>query len=146
MKLKRKLVIAAFLIFLTPSSLFAGTVLTTGYDLYQNIRTMENPKNPEHLVQEMYVSGFLDGYLDGLVTKQDDTSGMRLSQNHLSIKTIEKSSKKLDVHRLNIPKGGLPIGQIILIYQRYAEKHPEKLNESAKLCIFQSLVDAYGWK
>ena len=64
----------------------------------------------------------------------------------LSKKEIEKASKKLNVHRLNIPEDGLPFGQIVLIYKRYAEKHPEKLNESAKLCIFLSLVEAYGWR
>ena len=146
MNLQKKSILLVFLILLIPSSLFALDVIKTGYDLYQNIKLFDNEKNTEEVVQGMYATGFLKGYIDGIVIMQDIMYDMVFPPKVLSKKEIEEASKKLNVYRLNIPKEGLPFGQIVLIYKRYAEKHPEKLNESAGLCIFLSLIDAYGWK
>ena len=146
MNLQKKSILLVFLILLIPSSIFALDVIKTGYDLYQNIKLFDNEKNTEEVVQGMYATGFLKGYIDGIVIMQDIMYDMVFPPKVLSKKEIEEASKKLNVYRLNIPKEGLPFGQIVLIYKRYAEKHPEKLNESAGLCIFLSLIDAYGWK
>ena len=146
MNLQKKSILLVFLILLIPSSIFALDVIKTGYDLYQNIKLFDNEKNTEEVVQGMYTTGFLKGYIDGIVIMQDIMYDMVFPPKVLSKKEIEEASKKLNVYRLNIPKEGLPFGQIVLIYKRYAEKHPEKLNESAGLCIFLSLIDAYGWK
>ena len=120
MNLKKKLIIGVFLILLTPSSLFALDVIKTGYDLYQNIQLFDNPKNTEDIVQGMYATGFLKGYIDGIVIMQDIMYDMVFPPKILTKEEIEKSSKRLNVHRLNIPEDGLPFGQIVLIYKRYA--------------------------
>jgi len=144
--LQRKLILVVFLIFLIPSILFAGEELKNGYDLYSNIKIMDNPQSPEDLSVVLYTTGYLAGYLDGLALMQDIMFNMMFPRKFLSEKEIEKLSKESNIHRLNIPKDGLPTGQLILIYKKYAEKHPKKLNETTRLCIFLSIVEAYGWK
>jgi hypothetical protein len=146
MNIQRKAILIVFLIFLTPSTLFADVGLKNGYDLNHNIKLMDNPQSPEELVAVMHTTGYLAGYLDGLSLMQDAMFNMMFPKKFLSEKEIEKLSKESNVHRLNIPKDGLPTGQLILIYKKYAEKHPEKLNETARLCVFLSIVEAYGWK
>ena len=64
----------------------------------------------------------------------------------LSEKEIQELSKEVKIPRVNLPDKGLQLGQFILIYKKYAEKHPEKLDGTVRLCIWEALVEAYGWK
>ena len=57
-----------------------------------------------------------------------------------------KLAKDMKFHRINIPESGLAAGQLMLIFKKFAEKHPEELNGTVRACIFMSLVEAYGWK
>ena len=61
-------------------------------------------------------------------------------------KEIKEYSKKLDLVLLNIPEEGIADGQMILVFKKYAEKYPEELNSTARICILKSLIDAYGDK
>ncbi len=135
-----------FLILLIPSTLLAFEPIKTGYDLYRAIKLMDNPKNSDEIVQGMYAKGYLLGYLDGLTLMRDAIFEMMFPDKPLSEKEIGKLSKESNFNYLNFPKYPLPFGQVILMYKKFAEKHPEKLNETVRLCVFLSLVEEYGWK
>jgi hypothetical protein len=107
---------------------------------------MDNPQTVNDITSIMYTVGYLAGYLDGLSFMQDVQYNAMFPKNMMSEKEREKFSKEMNFHRLNIPEGGLATGQLMLIYKKYAEKHPEKLNGTARICVFESLVEAYGWK
>ena len=66
MGMLRKSFLVVFLIFLTPSTLFAGVGIKTGYDLYNNIQRMDNPQSLENASADLYTTGYLAGYLDDL--------------------------------------------------------------------------------
>ena len=146
MNIQRKSILLVFLILLIPSTLFAGYKLNTGYDLYHNIKLKDNPQNSDDIVVGIYTTGFLAGYLDGLSLTQDVIFNMIFPRNKFSENEIQKLSKEINFNRVNLPKEGLQTGQFILIFKKYAEKNPEKLDGSARLCIWESLVEAYGWK
>ena len=146
MALQRKLILVVFLIFFLPSTVFAELTMKTGYDLYENIKIMNNPQSPNEVMTAMATLGYLNGYLDGLVLMQDTLFNMMLPPDFLSEKERVKLSKEINFNRLNIPKSGLHVGQLVLIYKKWAEKHPEKLNGTARICILESLVESYGWK
>jgi len=107
---------------------------------------MDNPQSPEDFSAVMYTAGYLAGYIDGLAVTQAFLFNEMFPSELLSEKERKRLSKELRFHRVNIPNGGLAIGQLILIYKKFAEKNPELLNETARVCIFQSLVESYGWK
>ncbi len=132
------------------STVFAEKTLETGYDLYYSIKlcdeVMDNRQSPEDFYAATYTSGYLAGYLEGIVLLQSVLFETMFPSNTLSEKQREKLSKEINFHRLNIPDTGLAGGQVMLIYKKWAEKNPEKLNESARVCLFGALVEAYGWK
>jgi hypothetical protein len=107
---------------------------------------MDNPQNSDDIVHSLYTTAYIAGFIDGLALTQDIMFNMMFPKDRFSEKEIQELSKKVNLHRLNFPKDGLPTGQAILIYKKYAEKHPEMLNESARMCVFTSLVEAYGWR
>jgi hypothetical protein len=49
-------------------------------------------------------------------------------------------------YRLNLPKEGIAVGQFILVFKKYAEKNPGKLNGTPRGCLLESLVQEFGWK
>jgi cytoskeletal protein RodZ len=53
-----------------PSVLLADKPLKTGYDLYHNIKLMDNPQTPEQISEVIYTTGYLSGYLDALALGQ----------------------------------------------------------------------------
>ena len=57
-----------------------------------------------------------------------------------------KKSKMVDVRRTKKHKEDIAVGQLLLIYKNFAEKYPKELSGSARVCILQSLIEAYGWK
>ncbi len=146
MGIKQKSILVAFLIILIPSILFATDKIKTGYDLYHNIKLMDNLQNPDDLTAVLITTGYLDGFLDGVSIMQDTIHLMMFRGMPISEKEKQKMLKDINFHRLNIPKEGIAVGQLILIYKKYAEQNPEKLNGSARVCILESIVKAYGWK
>lgn len=147
MGIQRKLVMIVVLVFLLPSTSFAsGEQIKTGYDLYHGIQRINNPQTPDEISAALIATGYLNGFLDGMVVMQQTLYESVLPRKMLSEEERKKMAKELNFHRLNVPDGGLAIGQLILIYKKYAEKHPEGLNGSARICVFEALVEAYGWK
>ncbi len=148
MGIKQGSMLIAFLMLLLPSTGFTEDALTikTGYDLYHIIKLMDNPQSAEEIGAVFYATGYLAGYLDGLRTMEFVLFNMVFPPKIMSENERNKFAKEMNFHRLNYPKEGLATGHLILIYKKYAEKYPEKLNESARMCLFGSIIEAYGWK
>lgn len=146
MGMQRKSILVIFLIFLIPSTVFAEGTIKTGYDLYENIKLMDTAQSPADFAAVLYSTGYLAGFLDGLQLTQDALFNLMFPSKFFSQKERKKLSEEINFHRVNIPEGGLATGQLILIFKKYAEKNPEKLNESARSCVFLSLIESYGWK
>lgn len=146
MNVKQNLIIFIFFIILIPSTLFAQDLIRTGYDVYNNILLFDKAKSPDDAMDVAMVLGYLDGYISGLVLMQDALFNAMFPKSILSEKEREKYAKEMNFNRLNIPQDRLHIGQLIRIYKNWAEKHPNELNQPARLCFFLSLIDAYGWK
>jgi hypothetical protein len=64
-----------------------------------------------------YISGFLDG--------------------HSLASAVGSGSPSLC-----FPKGG-SLGQMVRVVTKWMRDHPEKLNESAAMCVYRALVDAF---
>ena len=138
--------ISFFLIFLIPSTLFAMEEVKTGYDLYHNLQLMDNPQNSEDITNGLLAVGYLKGCVDGFILMQDAHYNKMFPPNMMSEKERIKISKELNFHRINMPLEGIATGQLILIYNKFAKEHPKKLNGRSRLCIWESIVNAYGWK
>ena len=140
--MKTKKLLIVFLIILMPSIVFADDVTMTGDDLYRNLKLVDNHKSDIDIKKGMHALGYLDGFIDALSFAQD-------TYFHMLFPDIKKKwvarMNDIKFHRLKIPKEGIAIGQAILIYKKWAEKNPEKLNESARICIWSSIIEAYGW-
>jgi hypothetical protein len=140
-------ILAVLLFVLIPlTSLAEDGSLKTGYDIYHNIQLMDNPETPEQLTDVIYTTGYLAGYLDALVIVQTVLYNSMFPANIMTEEERKKFAKELNFHRVNVPDSGIAAGQTMLIYKKFAEKHPERLNETARSCLFGALVDAYGWK
>jgi len=107
---------------------------------------MDQTQTPDDAMTVMLTMGYLSGYVDGLTIMQDALFNTMFPKELMPEGERGKLAKKVNFNRLNIPKNGVHVGQLILIFKKWAEKHPEKLNETARACIFVSLVEAYGWK
>jgi hypothetical protein len=107
---------------------------------------MDNPQTPEQIGEVLYTTGYLGGYIDALALVQEALFEGVFPSTHFSEKEQNEFAKKFNFNRVNIPKSGIAPGQLMLIYKKYAEAHPEGLNGSTKICIFEAIVKAYGWK
>jgi hypothetical protein len=134
------------LIILVPSTQFADEMARTGYDLYHDLKVSEDPNNVEDMTVGLHALGYLKGCIDGFVFMQDVQYNQMFPPKYMSEKEAQKLSKEMNFHRLNFPKDGIPTGQMVLIYKNFAEKYPKELSGSARVCIFKSLIEAYGWK
>ena len=141
-----KVSIGIILAFQIPSILFAEDLIKTGYDLYENIKLNDNLQTPKQLVTLSYTSGYIAGYLEGLSLMQDFLYNATFPPKMMSDQERGKYAKQLNFNRLNIPEAGLVTGQLMLIFKKYAEKHPEELNDTANVCLFNAIAEAYGWK
>jgi hypothetical protein len=137
-------VIALFLVL--PSILIAQDFIKTGYDLYQLLKNWDTATEPADLLQSATAVGYLKGYIDGIALTQDSMYNMMFPPNQLSEKESEKIAKEFNFRRINIPEDGLAVGQVMMIYKKWANEHPEKLNGTARVCVHLSLIKAYGWK
>lgn len=144
----RKSTLIAIFIFLITSPLFAVENIETGYDLYRNLKLIDNIKGTDEvdIVAGFFAVGLLKGILDGLILMQDIQYNSMFPSNMMTETERTEISNKMNFHRLNIPKKGIATGQLILIYNKYAEKHPKKLSGTVRVCVFESLVESYGWK
>ena len=144
--LRKSTLIIALLIFLIPSTLFAAEKLKTGYDLYHHLKYMDTTQNPNEIRAGFLAVGLLKGILDGLLIMQDMQYNSMFPPNIMTETERNKISKEMNFYRLNTPKEGLATGQLILIYKKYAEKNPKKLSGTVRVCVLESLIEAYGWK
>jgi Ssp1 endopeptidase immunity protein Rap1a len=120
--------------------------LNSGFDVYHNIKKLDNPQTPDDFFDGAYITGYLLGIIDGIVIMQDGIFNTMFPRELMTEKERTKISKDLRFYRLNIPSPGIQVGQLMLIFKKYAEKYPETLNESARICVFSAIRDAYGWK
>ena len=144
--MRRKSALIALLIFLIPSTLLADELVKTGYDLYHNLKLLDDPQSVEDMTAGLLAMGYSKGCIDGLIFMQDVQYNKMFPPKLMTAKEREKFSKEMNFHRLKIPKEGIATGQFILIYKNFAEKYPKELSGSARVCIFKSLIEAYGWK
>jgi hypothetical protein len=140
------ILVALLIVFIPLTSLAEDPRLKTGYDIYHGIQLMDTAETPEQITDVIYTTGYLAGYIDALVLVQTYLYHSMFPAGAMTEEEREKVSKKLNFHRVNIPDSGIVSGQTMLIYKKYAEKHPERLNESARTCLLGALIEAYGWK
>jgi hypothetical protein len=95
--------------------------------VYHDIKLFDNPKSIEEAIQGFSAVGYLRGCIDGLVFMQDVLYNQMFSEKYLSPKERKEWAKKMNFNRLNVPEEGIPVGQMILIFYKYAENHPENL-------------------
>jgi len=144
--MKRISIFAALLMIFIPSILLADDELKTGYDLYHYINLRDDAQTPEEITGVLHTTGYLAGYLDALVLVQDVLFNTMLPSKYLSEEERKKIAKELNFHRINIPDSGLAPRQTMLIYEKFAEKYPEKLNVTARTCLLEALINSYGWE
>ena len=144
--MRKKSTLTAFLIFLIPFNIFALDEVKTGYDLYHNLQLMDDPQSTEDITASLLAVGFLKGCVDGLILMQDIHYNKMFPPDMMSEKERSKISKELNFHRINMPVEGIATGQLILIYNKFSKKYPKDLSGSARVCVWKSIVDTYGWK
>ena len=145
MTTKDKIIIIALVILFIPSVGLGedGFSLDTGYDLYQYVKLAGNEKTDIDHLKTSYAQGYIFGFVDGLTTMELRTS-FEIAMNPKSNEEIRKFADELPLI-LNLPDK-ISTYQVRLIYKKWAEEHPEQLNKRVYITLFQSLVDAYGWK
>lgn len=131
---------------LFPNKLFAQDQVKTGYDIYHNLLLIDDPQTPEQHFNGIATMAYMSGFADGLILMQDSISNSILPRSELSNKEEQELAKALNFNCINIPDNGIAVGQFILIYMKWAQENPDKLNDTGRLCLFLSLVDAFGWK
>ena len=71
MGIQKILIMLLLLMVVIPHSVLAeGRKIETGFDLYSNLKKLDNPQNPDDLNTAMHTIGYLSGYLDGMVYMQ----------------------------------------------------------------------------
>ena len=149
MRAYRIILILLSVFLIIPSVSFAEDETETGWELYQNIKLLEerpNFQNVEDVLDSSHTLGYLKGFLDAVTLVQDFMFEKVFPSKVLSESEREKSAKEMNFHRINIPEGGISVGQLELIFKKYAEDNSKKLNESARVCLLNSIIEAYGWK
>lgn len=137
-------ILIVLLIFIVPSTVLAE--IETGYDLYHNLKLLDDPQSANDISDGIYAMAYLKGCIDGLIFMQDVQYNQMFPPEMMSEKERNEFSKKLNFHRLNTPTEGIVTGQMILIYNKFAEKYPKELSGTVRVCIFKSLIAEYGWK
>jgi len=137
MTLKHIFIILVLQILIIPSTGFGdiGKPIKTGYDLYSRLSTMENPVNTEESIDTIFALGFVHGII---VTLHYANAILLISE----MKIPDYKSYNIPFSRINFPEH-LPIGQVSLIYLKWAKANPEKLNLPAHSCIIHSLRKFY---
>jgi hypothetical protein len=139
-------VIAAVLLGLIPAySMSDGGSIETGHDLYHSLLLIDNLSDAEDLSSADNAVTFICRFTQGVYLTQDTCPDMILPIN-ISEKEIIEISKLLNINSLNLPNEGVEINKAIRIYQQWAKDNPEKLHDTARMCLFMSYVEAYGFE
>ena len=146
------ILLSVFLII--PSVSFAEDVsnhpmkdIETGDGLYQKIKS-ELSKSSEDSANDSdsyFLVGYICGFMFSLETTQEFMYGYIMSQLGSTESERESRAKELNLKRVNLTED-FSIGQIMVFYKKWAEEHPERLNDPSPYCLFQSILDTYGWK
>jgi hypothetical protein len=152
-----KTIVVFVMIALVPlfsTTVSAGSTFKTGYELYNaiqvsdKIQTSADYKNASEkdILTTYNLITFIDGFVDGLALMQDTMMMMLVPTQGLTSSQIADYKEMINLRRLGIPKDGLAVGQVIMIYKKWAGEHPEDLNQSARACLMMALIKAYGWE
>jgi len=141
-----RILILLFVFLIIPSVSSPQDKTQTGYDLYENVKLMDTAANFEDILDSSHTLGYLTGFLDAVSLVQDFLFETVFPSELFSESEREKLAKEMNFHRINIPKHGIAVGQLELIFKKYAESNPENLDESARACLLESIIEAYGWK
>ena len=136
--------IVALLVLIPSVSISGGDSIETGHDLYHSLLLIDNPSNAKELTIANRATGFIGRFTQGIYLTQDTCHNMILPIN-ISEKELIEISKLTDLKRLNLPDEGVELCQAVLIYQKWAKDNPEKLYNTAKMCLLMSYIEAYGW-
>jgi hypothetical protein len=119
-----KIIIVVNICFLINSVYLADAKKLSCYDLLHRL-------NSDEEFDQYGALNYLSGVLDGI----------GVTQYSFTI-----SEKNLQHMVINIPKGGIQGGQLELIYKKWAKNHPEDLHFPASACIYNALVETFGWR
>jgi hypothetical protein len=138
------MMIFVFMLFIIPSNLFASDYISTGNDLYLNLKLIDTNYADHSLIT--LTTGYLSGFMDGLVLTQLRIYEKIAPSNKFSLAELEELAKRINFRFIDIPQGGLTIGEVITIFKDYAERYPQRLSEPVRILLMDSLVDKYGYK
>jgi hypothetical protein len=120
-----------------------GGSIETGHDLYNSLLLIDKISNAEELSIVNNAACLVGRFIQGVYLIQDTCQNMILPINMSEKELIELS--ELTNHRcLNLPDEGVELNQAISIYQKWARNNPEKLYDTARMCLFLSYLEAYG--
>ena len=120
--------------------------IKTGYWLYNNLRGDPKNMNPEKSMEYIYSMAYMQGVYDGIAMMEDLRYDMIFKPKLMSEKDIKEIAKALNYKQLNTPIGGINVGQLELIFKKWAKEHPGDLHHSAKVCVYAAAVDAFSRK
>ena len=124
----------------------AGDSMDTGYDLHHALLLIDNPTSERDMITAVRAIGYVDGFLNGLSLMQDMIYRGIVPEKILDDQELKELAELIHFKQLNIPQKGVPVGQGITIYQKWATIHSEELDKTARICLLLSFVDAFGWK
>ena len=118
----------------------------TGYDLYETLQLMGNEKTAKEFIETTEAKGYVVGFVEGLRMMQHSLYESVFPKESLTDSERSKMSKSINFKLINLPQDYMISGQIELIYKKWAMNNPEKLNNTARVCLFVSLIETFGWK
>jgi len=144
--MKTKISLLIFIILFLPIVLYASEKGFTGYDLYETLQLMGNEKTAKEFIETTEAKGYIVGFVEGLRIMQHSLYESVFPKESLTDSERSKMSKSINFKRINLPQDGMISGQIELIYKKWAMNNPEELNNTARVCLLLSLIEAFGWK
>lgn len=101
----------------------AGAQATTGNEIQSKCKQLLNDN-------ESFSSGFCAGFVDGVVDSQDMWEASDKMQNRSHVQSFCLPGKSTN-------------GQLVRVFIKYLDDHPERLNEPAALLLVESLRKAF---
>ena len=111
----------------------------TGYLLYNRLIKYDSGDTIDY-AKGTHAIGFFRGAIDGLMHMNSTIRTMLLELDQ-----TKKDSDSIAVVKfleLNIPKD-TSYGQLIMVYKKWAESNPDKLNQEAVRCIYYAIRKTY---
>jgi hypothetical protein len=114
----------------------------TGYTLYNRLKKYDSGDTIDY-AKGTHALGFFRGAIDGLVHMNSNIKTMlsKLDQT----KNDSDAMMVVKYLGLNIPTD-TSYGQLVMIYEKWAENNPDKLNEDAVSCIYYAIRKTYPSK